>query len=108
MTNDNTESNIFTPSLALKIPPNIATPDTEKMHAIIVKTASHVAEKGNQLEIIIKTKQQFNSSFDFLNLEDTLNPYYKHVKSLILSGAFKPLSGSLQGVNERVAGEKLS
>ena len=60
------------------------------MHNIIVKTARHVSEKGNQLEIIIKTKQQYNSSFDFLNFDHFLHPYYKHIKQLILSGSFKP------------------
>ena len=60
------------------------------MHNIIVKTATHVAEKGNQLEIIIKIKQQYNSSFDFLNFDHFLCPYYKHIKQLISSGAYKP------------------
>lgn len=67
----------------------MTTPATERMHNIILKTARHVVEKGNQLEIIIKTKQQFNASFDFLSFDHFLHPYYKHLKTLVANGTYK-------------------
>ncbi|KAI6658583.1 hypothetical protein LOD99_15383 [Oopsacas minuta] len=88
--NEITDFTPYIPKPELQIPVTMTTPGTERMHNIIVKTARHVAEKGNQLEIVIKIKQQYNSSFDFLSFDHFLHPYYKHIKNLVLSG-FKSL-----------------
>ena len=42
------------------------------------------------MEIIIKTKQKFNPYFSFLNHEDSLYPYYKHLKEVISSHVYVP------------------
>lgn len=42
------------------------------------------------MEILIKAKQSGNSQFDFLNYDDQLNPYYKHLVELIKSGKYVP------------------
>ncbi len=65
-------------------------PQTEKINSIIEKTAQFVAAQGAQMEIVIKTKQQNNPQFDFLNFSHELNPYYKHVVRMIKSGLYKP------------------
>lgn len=43
------------------------------------------------MEIIIKTKQKFNPSFSFLNYNDPLFPYYRHLKEMILTGGYRPV-----------------
>jgi hypothetical protein len=65
-------------------------PETRKLNSIIEKTASFVAKQGLQMEIFIKTKQSSNSQFAFLELDHTLNPYYKHLVQLIRSGKYEP------------------
>ena len=57
-------------------------------HKLIVKTASFVAEKGPQIEVVIKLKQSSNPAFSFLSLDSNLNPYYKHLIGLIKSGQY--------------------
>ena len=42
------------------------------------------------MEIILKTKQAGNSQFNFLQFDDKLNPYYKHMVQMIKSGKYKP------------------
>lgn len=42
------------------------------------------------MEILIKTKQASNTQFAFLELDHTLNPYYKHLVQLIKSGKYEP------------------
>ena len=42
------------------------------------------------MEIIIKTKQRFNPSFSFLNHEDRLFSYYKHVLHCITDASYVP------------------
>lgn len=48
-----------------------------------MKTAAFVAKQGLQMEILLKAKQSANSQFDFLDYDDELNVYYKHVVQLI-------------------------
>lgn len=43
------------------------------------------------MEIIIKTKQQSNPLFSFLNYNDPLFPYYRHLKDMILTGGYRPV-----------------
>ena len=61
-----------------------------KQNAIIEKTAEFVSRQGAQMEIVIKTKQQNNPSFEFLNFSHVWNPYYKHIVRMIKSGLYKP------------------
>ena len=46
------------------------------------------------MEIIIKTKQKRNPFFSFLNYNDPLFPYYKHLKDVIKTGAYQPLASN--------------
>lgn len=61
------------------------------MNQLIVKTASFIAKQGLQAEILLKTKQSTNSQFDFLNYENHLNSYYKHLIQLIRANKIDPL-----------------
>lgn len=61
-----------------------------KVHAIIEKTAKFIASQGNQMEIILKTKQASNPLFDFLTHGGNLNPYYKFIVHAIRSGIYRP------------------
>jgi hypothetical protein len=65
-------------------------PETKKHNTIIEKTASFVASKGLQMEILIKAKQSTNSQFDFLNYDHFLNPYYKHLVDIIKNNKYVP------------------
>ncbi len=40
------------------------------------------------MEIVIQAKQANNPSFSFLNKDDPLYPYYKHVRLLLQTGLF--------------------
>lgn len=61
-----------------------------KIHAIIEKTAQFIAGHGNQMEIILKTKQSGNRLFDFLTHSGLLNPYYKFLVHAIRNGIYRP------------------
>ena len=61
------------------------------MNQIVMKTASFVAKQGLQMEILLKTKQASNSQFDFLNFDNHLNPYYKHLIQLIRDNKIDPM-----------------
>ena len=71
-------------------------PHTEKMHAIIERTAVFIAKHGVQMEIMMKTKQKDNTQFSFLNYEDELNAYYKHVLHAIKHLKYTPASAAQQ------------
>ncbi|CAL1543009.1 unnamed protein product [Lymnaea stagnalis] len=81
----------FVPPEELQLPPDLQIPKCRKHNARIEKTASFIAQHGIQMEIMLKTKQAGNSQFDFLHFENELNPYYKHMVSMIKSGKYKPL-----------------
>ena len=65
-------------------------PQTQKMNAIIEKTALFVSKQGQQMEILIKAKQSGNPQFEFLNFENWLNPYYKHLLKYVKEGKYTP------------------
>lgn len=60
------------------------------MQAIIERTAVFVAKQGKQMEILVKAKQSGNPQFDFLLMDNWLNPYYKHVLKYVTEGKYIP------------------
>lgn len=48
------------------------------------------------MEIIIKTKQQSNPLFSFLDMHDALYPYYAHLKTLLANGSYVPTTTESQ------------
>ena len=74
-----------------------------KMHAIMEKTAQFIAANGQQMEIVIKTKQANNPQFDFLSFTHYLNPFYKHLVKMIKSGKYRPIP---QDVRRRMEQEQ--
>ncbi|XP_055841047.1 protein suppressor of white apricot isoform X2 [Episyrphus balteatus] len=71
-----------------EVPSSVQLPDTMKQHAIVEKTARFISAQGPQMEILIKAKQSNNQQFDFLNQNNSLNPYYKFVLSAMKSGTY--------------------
>lgn len=59
-----------------------------KLHAVIEKTAKFIATQGPQMEILIKAKQSNNAQFEFLNLNNRLNRYYKHLLNAVKHGFY--------------------
>lgn len=80
----------FTAPPLLNVPSEMEIPPTEKMNAVIEKTAQFVSSQGSQMEIVLKAKQASNSQFQFLNFGHYLNPYYKHVVKRIKEGKYVP------------------
>lgn len=74
----------------LLVPPEMNIPASNKINAIIEKTANFVVLHGGQMEIMIKTKQANNPLFEFLNIDNKLCPYYKHMIKMIKNGKYKP------------------
>lgn len=81
-----------------------------KLHAVIEKTAKFVAAQGPQMEILIKAKQSNNPQFEFLNLNNRLNAYYKHVLNAVKNGYYpepepepEPLAAADDSVSDGVA-----
>ena len=60
------------------------------MQAIIERTAVFVAKQGKQMEILVKAKQSGNPQFDFLLMDNWLNPYYKLVLRFVTEGKYVP------------------
>ena len=83
-------------------------PFSQKLHAIIERTAKFINKQGQQMEIIIKTKQRFNPNFSFLHHEDALFPYYKHLLNEIKSGAYVPQNNSDVNEMEKVPSENIT
>ncbi len=52
------------------------------------------------MEIIIKTKQQSNPLFSFLNVHDPLFPYYAHLKMVLASGSYIPATSCTSEAQE--------
>ncbi|CAG8480650.1 9761_t:CDS:2 [Acaulospora colombiana] len=64
-------------------------PLDNRVDEIIERTAKFLnASTDPQMEIVIQAKQASNPSFSFLNKEDPLYPYYKHVRVLLQTGLF--------------------
>ncbi|XP_037031470.1 protein suppressor of white apricot isoform X2 [Bradysia coprophila] len=78
----------FVPNPKFHIPQDIEIPQSLKLHAIIEKTARFIAGQGIQMEILIKAKQSNNPLFEFLNQNNRMNRYYKHVMNAIKSNTY--------------------
>ena len=65
-------------------------PTTNKLHNIIEKTALFISQQGTQMEIRIKINQKNNPYFAFMDFNDRLHPYYKHLLRAISSGNYTP------------------
>lgn len=74
----------------LEAPEGMILPDTQKLNAIITKTATFISRQGSQMEILIKAKQSNNPQFSFLSIDGPLNPYYKLVLEAIKNGKYNP------------------
>lgn len=61
-----------------------------KAHSIIEKTATFICKQGTQMEIVLKMKQKNNPQFEFLNYDNELNPYFKHLVSIMKDGRYIP------------------
>ncbi|XP_018335532.1 splicing factor, suppressor of white-apricot homolog [Agrilus planipennis] len=83
------EDEPYVPPPDLDVPSDIAVPSTVKENTRIEKTALFVSKQGLQMEILIKTKQADNPQFGFLNQQDPLHKYYKHLLMIIKSGRYK-------------------
>jgi hypothetical protein len=82
----------YLPIPELQLPASIKPPTTAKMHAIIERTAVFISQHGVQMEIMMKTKQKDNPQFGFLNYDDELNAYYKHLVLAIKQNKYTPAS----------------
>ncbi|CAG8794390.1 32733_t:CDS:2 [Gigaspora margarita] len=71
------------------VPQGIATPSDDRVDEIIERTAKFLnSSTDSQMEIVIQAKQANNPKFSFLNKDDPLYPYYKHVRLLLQTGLF--------------------
>ncbi|XP_019698836.1 splicing factor, suppressor of white-apricot homolog isoform X2 [Harpegnathos saltator] len=84
------EDQAFVPPPELEIPEGIILPETQKLNAIITKTALFISRQGSQMEILIKAKQANNPQFAFLSIDGPLHQYYRYVLDAIKSGKYNP------------------
>ncbi|CAG8735931.1 7812_t:CDS:2, partial [Acaulospora morrowiae] len=79
---NNEVKSTYTPKYS--VPVGMTTPLDNRVDEIIERTAKFLnASTDPQMEIVIQAKQASNPSFSFLNKEDPLYPYYKHVRVLL-------------------------
>ncbi|XP_057319868.1 splicing factor, suppressor of white-apricot homolog isoform X1 [Microplitis mediator] len=74
----------------IEAPEGMVLPETQKLNAIITKTALFISRQGSQMEILIKAKQSNNPQFAFLSIEGALHSYYKLVLDAIKQGKYNP------------------
>ncbi|XP_024944748.1 splicing factor, suppressor of white-apricot homolog isoform X2 [Cephus cinctus] len=84
------EDQAFLPPPELEIPRGVMLPETQKLNAIITKTALFISRQGGQMEILIKAKQANNPQFAFLSIDGALHPYYRYMLEAIKSGKYNP------------------
>ncbi|CAJ0914972.1 7409_t:CDS:2 [Entrophospora sp. SA101] len=71
------------------VPQGMLTPSSKRIDEIIERTAKFLNDSSDpQMEIVIQAKQANNPSFSFLNKDDSLYPYYKHIRLLLQTGLF--------------------
>ncbi|CAG8515462.1 2051_t:CDS:2 [Funneliformis caledonium] len=77
----------YTPKFSA--PNGMITPSDNRIDEIIERTAKFLNSSTDpQMEIVIQAKQANNPSFSFLNKDDPLYPYYRHVRLLLQTGLF--------------------
>ncbi|KAF4517942.1 hypothetical protein B566_EDAN005309 [Ephemera danica] len=86
---DEDEDTPFVAPPELDIPLNMALPPSNKLHAIIERTAGFIAKQGGQMEVLLKAKQSGNAQFGFLSYDHDLHPYYKLLLAAIRAGRYK-------------------
>ncbi|XP_076619773.1 suppressor of white-apricot isoform X2 [Colletes latitarsis] len=84
------EDQAFVPPPELEIPEGIPLPETQKLNAIITKTALFISRQGGQMEILIKAKQANNPQFSFLSIDGRLHQYYRYILDAIKTGKYNP------------------
>ncbi|XP_053974769.1 splicing factor, suppressor of white-apricot homolog isoform X1 [Hylaeus volcanicus] len=84
------EDQAFVPPPELEIPEGISLPETQKLNAIITKTALFISRQGGQMEILIKAKQANNPQFSFLSIDGRLHQYYRYILDAIKTGKYNP------------------
>ncbi|KAJ1944334.1 hypothetical protein FBU59_002629, partial [Linderina macrospora] len=74
------------------VPDGMAVPGSQRHFEIIERTArfisSQPADRSSQMELTIQGKQGTNSDFRFLDADNPLYPFYKHVKWLMQTGLY--------------------
>ncbi|CAG8708826.1 4702_t:CDS:2, partial [Ambispora leptoticha] len=91
-----TENSEYTPKFV--VPRKMVTPKSERVDEIIERTARFLNTSNDpQIEIVLEAKQANNPSFSFLNKDDQLYPYYRHVRLLLQTGLFAYGNGSDEG-----------
>ena len=83
------EPNYSLPSALLPLPEGMETPSNSKQLSIIERTAKFLSTEDAQTEIVVKAKQAQNPLFSFLNIDDKLYPFYRHLRVLIEEGKYK-------------------
>nr|CAG8476048.1 14335_t:CDS:2 [Entrophospora candida]CAG8555764.1 2267_t:CDS:2 [Entrophospora candida] len=80
------------------VPQGMLTPSSKRIDEIIERTAKFLNDSSDpQMEIVIQAKQANNPSFSFLNKDDSLYPYYKHIRLLLQTGLFAYGNNKLMG-----------
>jgi hypothetical protein len=85
---------------------NLYQPSDNRIDEIIERTAKFINSSTDpQMEIVIQAKQSNNPSFSFLNKDDPLYLYYKHVRWLLQTG-LSAYGGSDEGEDSSSNEEK--
>uniref|UniRef100_A0A915IDL4 SURP motif domain-containing protein n=1 Tax=Romanomermis culicivorax TaxID=13658 RepID=A0A915IDL4_ROMCU len=95
------DDELFAPSSMLKVPADMITPSSFVQNTVIEKTAVFVAQKGPQMEIIVNAKQKSNKRFRFLDFDNPLNKYYKHVLKMVREKKYTPVFDNLPPKKEK-------
>ncbi|XP_056633487.1 splicing factor, suppressor of white-apricot homolog isoform X1 [Diorhabda sublineata] len=93
----------YNPPPILDLPIDIEWPKTVKENARIEKTALFVSKQGPQMEILLKAKQADNPQFSFLNQDDKLYTFYRHILSLFKSGRYHGYEAHTKHTNENIS-----
>ncbi|KAL3270469.1 hypothetical protein HHI36_021016 [Cryptolaemus montrouzieri] len=101
---ENEEDEKYVPPPDLDVPVDISIPKTMKESARIEKTAMFVSTQGPQMEILIKAKQCDNPQFSFLNQNDPLYKFYRHVLNAIKTGRYQIKSAKTDQNVQNVSG----
>lgn len=76
--------------LHFDVPERMAVPDSEKVLALIERTARFVNNSSEPtMEIILQAKQATNPNFGFLSRRHHLHAFYKHVRWLLQTGLYE-------------------